>query len=343
MTKRMAVLKALRARRPLTAKALVDEWTLDAESAAEVEQNGERVRAKLRAAASGKTFVAPRRDLVQDRDIFKQIQACMRAGASVRLVARKGAGVLAWKKTIYSAPRDKFEKALPRERRLHPTPNTWIKSIWVPGWDHTGDRLKALSWAMVLNESPGIAFTIRLGPEVISAGLSFKHGIAAYIRDRLQRRLRERFHALGFPSPDMFVSIEVPRGGELHVHGAVSVPGDRDDHCEEDKAYLQAKAVVRHVLDQVAGNWVGPSGVDRGRKVDTKRLDTPLRWVSYVSKCTLSSERMLDGRALAASNGLRSKARRWYVDARKFGVVIKAGPNWRDHGLVDLDDLEPGS
>ena len=78
------------------------------------------------------------------------------------------------------------------------------------GVGSTGDKLKGLSLGMVLNEGNGIAFTLRLGPEVIARATAHKKGFARYIQERLQAELRKRFARIGLPTPDFFVAIEVP-------------------------------------------------------------------------------------------------------------------------------------
>ncbi len=67
-------------------------------------------------------------------------------------------------------------------------------------------------------------------------------------------------------------------------------------------------------------------------------MDTPVRWVSYTTKWATRSQRMLGGSPVAATWGLKRRAKEWYANARKSGAIIDARENWTNHGLIPLRD-----
>lgn len=87
---RVAHLKALK--QPL--RPLDQELVNERELSAKVSENAARVKAKLGAFTAKKTYDDPRRDALQDRDIFEGIQRSLRTGHKVCLTARSPGPVI---------------------------------------------------------------------------------------------------------------------------------------------------------------------------------------------------------------------------------------------------------
>jgi hypothetical protein len=310
-------------KRPSTTIADIDqELAIDAELSARVADNRGRVRDQLRARNSKKTWKAPARDELADRDIMMEIQRAILRGATVRLTGKKRAGVIWRRVPIHVNEWAVIDKEYRDAKRRHgPDLSSWIATFWVPLWAHTGDRLKALAWSMMMSETQARSITLRLGPEIIARGRNHKRGFAAYMQGQIQKNLKAEFDKVGEPTPEFFIILEDTELGEVHVHGAVVEPGHPRSH-----------AAIRRALLAAGGNWVGPSGVRSGRQLDSPKLETAFRWVSYALKWGFQSSERLGGPIVAASNGLRKRSRAWFNAARRNGFTIKPDRAWHDHG-----------
>jgi hypothetical protein len=318
-----------KARQPFSISDLDNEFAAEAEFGVRVTQDALRLRSKLASRNSGKTWKAPTRDPIVDRDVFVDMQRAWRCGATVKLAAKAGPLVVVRRYPIHVNEWKKIDQDIQRQRRRQmPDLSKWIITIQVPHWDHTGDKLKALSWAMMMNQTQCRSITLRLGPDRIAVGSTHKHGIARYMHGLIQRQLKAEFAKLGERPPEFFIVIEATEFGEVHIHGAVTMSG-----------HDQALPAIRKALKAAGGKWVGPSGVTSGRQLDTKKLTTSIRWMHYASKWALQSADRIDGSVFAASNDLRTRGQAWYNAARKHGFVIRPGPAWTDHGSL-LDEHE---
>ena len=275
-------------------------------------------------------FAAPRRDTLADRQICKEIQHALMVGATVKLTGLRGAGVIKRGIPIYEIKRSEIHDEYQKDRRSYSLNGMakWTKTFWVPHWDHTGDKLKALAWAMCLHIDGGEAFTLRLGPEVISATDSAR--LTAYVRDRITAELRIRFKTISQEPPDFCFAIEATELGQIHIHGAATMGAapEADRKC--------AVKALRSALKAAGGHWFGPSSRNTGHQVRTSRLTTAIKWIDYSSKWNLGSAKQLGGQVFSASTGMRSAAKDWYHHARLTGEPILPGPAWQDTHLIAL-------
>jgi len=60
----------------------------------------------------------------------------------------------------------KIQREIRKDKKLHRDLTMWIKTMWVPAWDHTGANLKMLSWAVALHQDGAKTLNLNLGPEV---------------------------------------------------------------------------------------------------------------------------------------------------------------------------------
>lgn len=286
--------------------------------------NDLRMKAKLRARSSGKIFEAPRRDTVLDRDIFQEIQRCMRAGALVQfghrsgpLVSRLPSPMLqsSWKRRALD---DKKER-----RRLKPT-DIWKKSLWLPHPDHTGDMLKALSWGCAMSGAGARSLTLHLAPEVVAAAHADPHGFVRHIHKRMAKELKAALCPLeGAEIPEFFFTVEDTDLGVPHIHGAIFVN-------EDDERVLP---LVRKALKRAGGDC---RYTDSGRQLHMPPLETPVRWVNYLSKWIAGSALRHDGGHFAATNGIRKRGREWYQQARSGKVILDPHHSWKEFGSILL-------
>jgi len=292
------------------------------ERALEVTQNDARMKERLRASASGKVHRASRNDELQDRDIFQEIRDSLRAGASVRLASKTGRGVIKRRTPIHAPEWTKIKAEDRKEKRNHKTPDTWIKSIWVPHWTHTGDHLKGMAWAIAIHERGGRTLNLNLGPEVIEAARGDRLGFAVHIRRRITRHLKPVAARLSLPVPDFFFMVEDSDLGDVHLHGGILLPHDK-----------HARDAFRAALMTAGGDWRGGRNA---RQLNTQELDTPVRWIAYISKWRLGTAIKIQGRTFAATNGVRTMAKDWYQTARATGQVLRPGSHYLDTGIIDL-------
>ncbi len=294
----------------------------DRERGLEVAQNAARINERLRASASGKVHPKSRNDELQDRDIFQEILGSLRAGASVKLAAKSGRGVIKRKTPIHYPEWTKIWAEDRKEKKAHMTPDTWVKTMWVPHWDHTGDQLKGMAWGIAMYERGGRTLSLNLGPEVIEAGRRHNQGLAIYIRRRISGHLKVAASRLGLPVPDFFFMVEDSDLGDVHLHGGILLPDDK-----------KARDAFRAALRAAGGAWRGGRNA---RQLNTVKMDTPVRWVGYINKWRLGTAVRINGKTFAATNGIRSVAKEWYQTARSTGQVLRSGPQYRDTGTINI-------
>lgn len=293
------------------------------ERAFEVAQNDARIKARLRASASRKVHRASRNDELQDRDIFQEIRDSLQAGASIKLASKAGRGVIKRRTPIHDPEWKEIKAEDRKEKRKHTTQDRWVKTMWVPQWTHTGDQLKGMAWAIAMHERGGRTLNLNLGPEVIEAGRRDPQGFAIYMRRRMSRHLKTAATRLGLPVPEFFFMIEDSDLGEAHLHGSILLPQDK-------KAY----GAFRTALRAAGGNWRGGGSA---RQLDTQKLDTPVRWIAYISKWRLGTAFKIQGKTFAATNGVRTMAKEWYQTARATGQVLRPGSHYLDTGIIVLE------
>lgn len=294
----------------------------DRERGLEVAQNEARIKERLRASASGKVHRSSRNDELQDRDIFQEIRGSLKAGASVRLTAKSGRGVIKRRTPIHDPEWNKIKAEDRKEKKAHKTSDTWVKTMWVPHWDHTGDLLKGMAWGIAVHERGGRTLNLNLGPKVIDAARRHEQGFATYMRRRISSHLKGAATQLGLPAPDFFFMVEDSDLGKVHLHGGILLPDDK-----------KARDAFRAALMAAGGEWRGGRNA---RQLNTVEMETPVRWAGYINKWRLGTAVRINGRTFAATNGIRSMAKDWYQTARATGEVLRSGPQYRDTGIIDL-------
>ncbi len=120
---------ALRAKGVLVVSKLDETLANERERALEVGQNSDRIVEKLKARSSGKVHVNPRADPLQDRDIFKEIQASLRAGASIALTARTGGAVMRRSIPVYDPIWIRIHAEIRKAKRQQKDQSTWLKTV----------------------------------------------------------------------------------------------------------------------------------------------------------------------------------------------------------------------
>ena len=299
---------AIKAKRPVSLSDIDQDVANEKELGLRVSQNAARLGEKLASRRSGKVYTSPRRDPFADRDIFLEIQGTLERQGIVRLARRTGPGVISRRIPVHLNEWDDIKKADNSLRRRLKPDERWTKTILAPGWDHTGDMLKGLAWAMVMFERQGRAMTLRLGPEVITAARLHPKGFAQFMRRRIKAYLDKAMKPFGLPSSEFFFAVEDTEFGEVHLHGAILAPADPG-----------AFKAMRKALKRAGGVW---RSKDTGRQLDTPELYSPVRWVNYIAKWRLGSALNLDSKVSAATQGVRRMAQVWYRQARASGAAI---------------------
>lgn len=293
------------------------------ERALEVALRHERICSRLAAALSGNVHVEPRNSLHQDAAIFQEIRDSLKAGASIRLTTRQGRGVIKRKAPVYFKDWKKIRAEDRKANRQHPDLKDWIKTMWVPHWDHTGDRLKALAWCLAMNEQGARTMTLRLGPEVIEAGLADPKGLSTHLLRRINRHLKKAANDLSLPVPEHFFMVEASDLGEVHIHGAILLPSNANAYKAFRKALIAA-----------GGEWLGGGSA---RQLDTQALQTPVRWIGYINKWRLGSAVKIQGKAFAATHGVRRMGKDWYERAIATNAMLRPGQNFTDFGTTPIE------
>jgi hypothetical protein len=305
---------------------------LDGERAREVERSlalrerMARSHEKLSALRSKKARIDRRRDELLDRDLAREIYETFRLKGDVRLAARKAPGVIVRKTPVHEVIWEEIKKQGKKLRKANPPPSRWVKRLWVPHWDHTGDRLKAFAWAAVMSKRPCLVFTLHLSEKVLDAARRHSRGFTAYLRDRIQRELRRAGSGQVGARPSFFFGVEASELGKIHLHGAI----EADDG---EKAHIRA-ALKR------AGGWNGAPL--SGREVHLKEAESLARWTAYLQKWSRGSERIVEGPTLAATSELRSEAKEWFSKARVTGETLRHDQLYfeRDLLAIAMDEAE---
>lgn len=255
---------------------------------------GLKVASKHPKSRSEKSRSAWRNDPGRDEKIFLFISGSLRKGQPVRLTKAAAHTVWAARKNLADAARSGL--------RLVP-------DVGLPHWDHASDRLKTLGWSLASKEVNAVPFSLRLSPEVATAALEDRRGVARYLQDRMARHLRQR---LPDQEPMFWFAVEQGIWDEPHLHGAVVIPeGGRDRVISALKAAGGAwKSAARQCQLSGARNlvtWMGYA---------TKWLHRS-RWRIRPSVTGLAPERLL-----AASQTMRRAAKNAYHTARAGGWSI---------------------
>lgn len=269
---------------------------------------------RIRALLGKKAPPDVRGNAYADDAIFLKIQRALRSGATVRLTDRKVAGVLV-EGDIRSPPKDIGDILLSDEYEDE-------VSIYVPLWKHTGDKLKTLAWimAMEVHGPRARALSLNIGPDVIGMAQWAQEkrgvGFARFLRDRMTKHLKKALRPFGLDAPEFFIWVEADRTGKEHAHGVIVIP----DHSAPTKVMK----AIRAALKSAGGRW---NPAEHENQVRLKRIHDPMGWAGYVTKWkNLTRLRIQSESTVAASGGIRSRARAWYDEMRRSGVPINNGP-----------------
>lgn len=279
-------------------KNIIDQITSESESekliSIKVKRRLNRIRPKSKVAGA-----SSRRDPIEDAAIFKLIRGSMASGHGTILSGGAKPLVPKWKDKIYLKSKEAIEES-DREAR----------TIWVPDWTHTGDRLKLLSLGAAMTGET-YAFTLRLGKEQIEAAYASPRGFVGYFTERMKRA----FLKAGDPSPQYAFILEASALHEEHLHGIIS----------------STVTNLRPVLAQVGGETEMKASE---RQVHTKKIFNLLGWADYIAKAPLTTadtvqwarkKRSLAKRQdqlIGAPSFLRAAAKAWYQSQRKSGKPI---------------------
>lgn len=249
-----------------------------------------------------------------DEAIFLAIQRAMRSGTVVRFAERRGPGVLLVG-NIKEPPWRGEDIIIPEE-------DDDEVSIYVPQWKHTGDKLKTLAWIMAMQDhGPSArALNLNIGPDVISMAQQAKErrgiGFARFLRDRMTKNLKKALRPFGLEAPEFFFWVEADRAEHAHAHGVIVIP----DHTEPKKVMR----AIRSALKSAGGRW---NPAEHENQVRLKHIHDPAGWAGYVTKWkNLTRLRIQNESTVAASGGIRSRARAWYDRMRRSGQPIATGP-----------------
>lgn len=278
----------------------------------EIETKAQRLLWKLRRLRSKKSSGRLLRDEARDDKILRKINSALRDGDLVRITSRGGPAVtdLRFNKKRTRAPEStegRMEKGGSVERETRPERKA--TTLWTPSWDHAGDAMKLLAWSQVMRLKRGKALTLHLSEEVVSEGRrkseAGEKSFTEFIRDRVSQQLRKAFAGTQLPMPEFFFVIETAYGKSPHLHGAITVPSGAEHR-------------VRAALIKAGGPW--GTGA---RQLQLTEITSAAGWVSYCLKWREQAKVLLqDSRLVAATRGLRSEARAWYVEARRVGTPI---------------------
>jgi hypothetical protein len=253
-----------------------------------------------------------------DRQIFEYLQYVLVQSAPVALAGRWRPGVIYRGITKDQRKQETYDPNDLLSQYIDPSELDGVVRVWVPEWRHTGPRLKTLAWIMSMSEFGDRARTLNLnlGIDVINMAKAAQQGrrigFARYIRDRITKKLKAALAPYGVTTVTFFFWVEARQEAEAHLHGVIVMP----DHPEAAKV----ERTIRDALKDAGGDW-NPSAPEN--QLELKKMYDPLGWAGYISKWRLLSQLHLqDGNTVAATRDIRSKARDWYVAARKSGDPI---------------------
>jgi hypothetical protein len=263
-----------------------------------LERKRGQIKKRLDRLRSRKPTLRVTRDANADDRLFRAIRASINEGERVHITGTTG-------EPVEDFRHQKNRKKIPKAKNQ----GLVSRSYWCPLWNNTTDKLKALSWAMVMYDKSAFSMSINLGDDVIDDLRSKGPGFARHLGERIRRHLRRHLSRVDRPVPEFFISVEASYGIKPHVHGGIIIEPVDD---------LVAQAAVRRALEAAGGDWE-----PKRNRVHLTRMYTPLRWIAYVTKWEIGTRLHLgDKSVVAVSSGLRGAAREWYEEARATGRRI---------------------
>lgn len=302
----------------LKTKRLIDKYVAEWEADKLQSKKSERRRARLwfKSKVAG---ASSRRDPIEDTQIFQQIWASMGKGCDTALASGRKPLVPRWKDKIYL-----------KNKEINPETGKETRTIWVPDWTHTGDRLKLLALGASMTGEVH-AFTLKLGKGQIEAAYASPRGFVGYFTERMKRA----FSKAGDPSPLYAFILEASPVHEVHIHGIIS----------------SSISKVRPILAQVGGET---DMAAKERQVDVQKIYNLMGWARYIAKAPLMTtdtlhwarkKRSLPERRdtlIGAPTSSRAAAKAWYQAQRKSGSPIPMNLGGSRDGAVSLLDTLKG-
>ncbi len=178
----------------------------------------------------------------------------------------------------------------------------------IPVWDLTGDSVKAVcaAAALLIAETPAVAFTFNLTPEAIEKA----KGHPAGFLDSLKRSFDKELKRAGIVLPYWFV-VDTDKDGRLHIQGAVLPP-------QPSERGMQA---LREAMKAAWGEWQGPG---KHKQLRFKELYSD-GWAIYCMRNQRKVAKVIGPRTFTVTQPLGRDAKWVYGEVRRI-MRLDASP-----------------
>jgi hypothetical protein len=175
-------------------------------------------------------------------------------------------------------------------------------------WDLTGDSVKAVcaAAALLIAETPAVAFTFNLTPEAIEKA----KGHPAGFLDSLKRSFDKELKRAGIVLPYWFV-VDTDKDGRLHIQGAVLPP-------QPSERGMQA---LREAMKAAWGEWQGPG---KHKQLRFKELYSD-GWAIYCMRNQRKVAKVIGPRTFTVTQPLGRDAKWVYGEVRRI-MRLDASP-----------------
>jgi hypothetical protein len=187
-----------------------------------------------------------------------------------------------------------------------------LKAYRLPHWDKTTPALKVMAMSVHCHKAVSRTINLHINKDICVKALASPRGPASFMQDAIRRSFVKTFGRDN--TPDFLIVVETTAKdryranddglASFHVHGLVVLP----DHP-------RAAEVVDDALRVAGGEWTASGGHQR------QHLGVPLTdpyvWAAYMLKDVLGTQRHIDRKLFARSEGLLSAARSSWDDLRK--------------------------
>lgn len=179
-----------------------------------------------------------------------------------------------------------------------PTPSN--DNLLLPLWALTGDGVKAVfaAAALLIAETPAVAFTFNLTPEAIERA----KGDPAGFLDSLKRSFDKELKRAGIVLPYWFV-VDTDKDGRLHIQGATLPPSTS----------LRAMLNLRNAMKAAWGEWQGPG---KHKQLCFKPLYSD-DWASYCMRNQRKVAKVIGPRTFTVTQPLGRDAKWVYGEVRR--------------------------
>jgi hypothetical protein len=180
------------------------------------------------------------------------------------------------------------------------SPPTPANDNRIPVWPLTGDTVTAVcaTVALLIAETPAVAFTFNLTPEAIADAKRDPSGFL----DPLKRRFDRQLKRLGIALPYWF-AIDIDDDGRPHIHGTFLPPA----------ISLSVLRKIRKAMKVAWGKWEGPG---KHKQVLFKMLYSD-DWATYCIRNQRSVQKAIGPRTFTISHPLRRDAEWAYTEIRR--------------------------